>query len=133
MDEPFDPVAGKHGRRDGMHRAARAADPAWWAFMLEAAREVARAKPFFFTDDLERLRVNREGPATPENRAIGPLMKEAQKLGICEPTDRWSPSSQKVNHGRYMRVWYSLIYVGPRISRPRRMHVIDPRQYDLLD
>lgn len=129
---PFDPVAGESGKQDGMRRAARSADPEWWAFMLQVVREVARAKPFFFTDDLEQIRLNRGGPVTSENRAIGPLMKEVQKLGFCEPTDRWVPSSQKVNHGRYMRVWYSLIYQGPRIARPRRMTVIDPRQYDFL-
>lgn len=127
-----DPVGGKIAKQIGMERALRAANPLWWQFMMEVARETARAKPFFFTDDLERIRQERQGPTTHENRAIGPLMIAAKNAGYCVPTDRWAESSQRVNHGRFMRVWYSLIYTGPKVKRPRSLKVIDPRQYDFL-
>lgn len=125
----FDPAGGEAAKQDGMERAARACDPDWWAWMLERVTEVARAKPFLFTDDIELLRIQRGGPSTHENRALGPLMRHAQRLGICEPTDQWVPSSQQVNHRRFMRVWYSLIYQGPKVRKPRRKVINDPRQY----
>ena len=130
MDE-FNSAAGKAAKADGMARAARSANPEWWNFMLNAVRETCVRKPYLFTDDIEKLRLTRDGPSTHENRAIGPLMNYAKKLGYCAPTDHWIPSSQRVNHGRYMRVWYSLIYQGNRVvRRPRRLRVIDPRQFD---
>jgi hypothetical protein len=131
MMSPFDPVGGEAAKLDGMRRARRNADPEWWAYMLERVTEVARHKPFLFTDDIERLRMTRQGPSTHENRALGPLMREAQKNGVCEPTDYWVPSSQRVNHRRHMRVWFSLIYQGPKVRRPRRHRPPDPRQYAL--
>lgn len=133
-DEPFDPEAGEFAKRQGMERAARSASPDWWQCMLECAKEVAARKPCFTTDDLERCRVARQGPRTPENRALGPLMKEVQRLGYCEPTADWVESAQKVNHRRPMRVWWSLIYRGPKVHRPpRRRRFVDPRQISLFE
>ena len=105
MDATFDPAGGTAAKRTGMARAARACNPEWWAFMLAACAEVARRKPFFNTDDMERIRQDRQGPRTHENRALGPLMHAAQKLGICEPTDDWVEFAQHDNHRRPMRVW----------------------------
>jgi hypothetical protein len=127
----FDPVRGTLAREDAIERVARGCNPDWWVYMLNVGVEVFRSKPFAFTDDMERIRQNRQGPSTPENRAYGPLMRELKKMGVCEPTDQWAPSSQIINHRRFMRIWYSLIYAGPRISRPRRHTVMDPRQYDI--
>lgn len=129
----FDPASGVWAKLDGMHRVASAANPEWWQFMAEATVEVARRKPFFFTDDIERLRLERNGPSTHENRAIGPLMKCIQRLGVCVPTDDWVESSQAVNHRRPMRVWRSLIYEGPKRNLPRlpKRMPIDPRQFDM--
>ena len=92
--------------------------------------EVARKKPYFTIDDVERLRQHRRGPATHEHRAIGPLMLEAKRNQVCIPTEDHVESRQRVNHRRPMRVWYSLIYEGPKIRR-RRRKIIDPNQYFL--
>ena len=127
---PFDPAAGRAGKADGMDRAQRHADPEWWRCMLECGREVALAKQIFDTDDLERVRLRRfHNAATHEHRALGPLMRELQKLGYCFPTQDWVESQQRQNHRRPMRVWFSLIYKGPAvIRRPRKRLVLDPRQ-----
>lgn len=122
---------GDAGKHDGMDRAKRAANPEWWRFMWAALIETAERKPFLFTDDIERIRLLRNGPLTHENRAIGPLMREAAKQRICTPTDHWVPSGQRQNHARSMRVWYSLLYKGRAVKRPRARRVIDPRQFDL--
>jgi hypothetical protein len=134
IDGTFNPQAGTLAKQEGMQRAARSCNPIWWAWMLERVQEVARRKPYFNTDDIERLRQDRQGPRTHEKRAMGPLMKYAQKLGYCEPTDQWVSSSQDVNHRRPMTVWYSLIYAGEqKARRPRARRISDPRQYSLLD
>lgn len=133
--KPFDRAAGRAGKRDGMERASRHADPHWWRCMLECGRAVAQAKSCFNTDDLERLRLQRfHNVTTHEHRALGPLMLELQRLGYCIATQDWVESTQKINHSRPMRVWYSLIYRGPQpVKKPRKRRVLDPRQLDMWD
>ena len=119
------------GKREGMDRAARHANPHWWQCMMECARVVAEGKPYLFTDDVVRLCQERHPNATThEGRAIGPLMRECCKLGYFEPTPDWVESTQKQNHRRPCRVWYSLLYKG-RHQKPRRRKINDPRQYSL--
>ena len=134
MPDPFDPSAGKAGKRDGMDRAELHADPEWKRIMLICVLEVAKRKPFFSTDDLERWRlVYFPNHTTHEHRAIGPIMREAAKLEYCVKTLDWVESSQKINHQRPMRVWFSRVYKGPgRFHKPRRKPV-DPRQFDLFE
>ena len=125
------PADGGEGKREGMQRARRHANPIWAAWFAEAIVEVARKKPFFTTDDVEVLRIHRQGPRTHENRAIGPLMREACQAEVCLPTLDWVESRQRVNHRRPMRVWRSLIYRGPPVPHRRRPKPIDPNQYAL--
>jgi hypothetical protein len=132
MNDQFDISAGKAGKADGMDRAERSADPYWWACMLEAGKIVAQRKPYFFTDDLVRhCRDNHPNTFTHENRAIGPLMRELCRLEYCIPTQDWIESAQKQCHRRPMRVWFSLIYRGRSVPKPRKRKLHDPRQYDL--
>jgi hypothetical protein len=121
------------GKRDGMDRAWEHANTEWKRVMLICALEVAKRKPFLNTDDLEHWRSTYyPNHTTHENRAIGPIMREAAKLGYCTPTLDWVESRQKVNHSRPMRVWFSLVYQGPgRFYKPRRKPV-DPRQFNLF-
>ena len=130
-DDVFDAEGGAVDRDAAIAQADEVADPAWKAFMYAGIVEVARKKPFFITDDVERLRIVRQGPRTHENRALGPLMLQAARQGVCLPTDDWVQSAQRVNHRRWMRVWYSLVYEGPRVRRPRHRKLHDPRQYGI--
>lgn len=117
------------GKRDGMDRAERHADPHWWQCMLECGKEVSERKPFFITDDVVRLCSKlHPNASTHERRAIGPLMREMCRLGFCEPTQDWVQSTQAQCHRRPMQIWYSLIYRGPAVARPRRRKINDPRQ-----
>jgi hypothetical protein len=122
---------GSDGKRDGMDRAERHADEYWWQCMLEAAKIVAERKPFLFSEDIVRL-CNELHPNvfTHENRAIGPLMREACRLGYFIKTEDWVESTQKQCHRRPMRVWYSLLFKGPHV-KPRRRKINDPRQYNM--
>src|SRR5215831_7567547 len=113
-------ISGEEGKRDGMARAARHADPHWWQCMLESAKEVAERKPIFNTDDVVRLcRERHPNATTHEGRAIGPLMRAACRLGYCVQTQDWVESTQAQCHRRPMRVWYSLIYRGGPLKPPR--------------
>jgi hypothetical protein len=127
MDTPLNSNWTHEAAAEGMARAARGANPEWWRYMMELIIEVARRKPYLYTDDIERLRRERKGPETHEQRAMGPLMKWAKDAGIIARTHHLVP-------GRWdKRVWFSLIYRGPdRPRRPRRLRIIDPRQYEML-
>lgn len=129
-EDVFDPAGGALDREDAIARVRRAANPEWWRWMYARVIEVARRKPVFTTDDIERLRQERDGPQTHENRALGPLMREASKQGVCATIPAWWPSSQRVNHRRPQQIWRSLIYEGPRL-RWRRPKPLDPNQYKL--
>jgi hypothetical protein len=121
---------GSDGKREGMARAERSADPYWWSCMLESGREIALRKPYFFTDDVVGwCKEHHPNATTHEQRAIGPLMREMARREICEPTQDWVQSSQRQNHRRPMQVWWSLIYRGPGPrAKPRRHKPLDPRQ-----
>ena len=80
--------------------------------MYECIVVVARRKPFFTSDDVELRRARIGGPTTHENRAFGPLMLQAQREGICQPTGRFEASRRRVLHASPRRVWQSLVYRG---------------------
>jgi hypothetical protein len=122
---------GSGGKRDGMRRAALAADPHWHHCMMLSAKEIAWRKPFFDTEDIVRwCREHHPNATTHEMRAIGPLMRNVVKQGFGEPIDEWNMSTLPQCHRRPMRAYRSLIYRGPNApARPRRRRKIDPRQY----
>lgn len=114
---------GSDGKRDGMDRAERHADPHWWQCMLEAVKATAIEMLYFNTDDVTR-RCQKDHPnaSTHEKRAIGPLMKEACRLEYCEPTRSWKESTWAACHKRPKRTWTSLLYQGlpwPKFGRRR--------------
>jgi hypothetical protein len=133
-DNPFDPGEGAAGRQDGMNRARQGADPEWRRIILICFREVAERKPYFNTDDVERWRLTHyPNHTTPEKRALGPAAIEAAKHGYCERTDGFHVSTEKSNHCRPKRCWFSLIFRGRgRVQRPRRNPNPDPNQFDLF-
>lgn len=120
---------GQHGKLQGMARVYRAANAQWKQCFLECGKEIAQHKPYFYTDDIVYLcRQRHPNASTHDYRAIGPLMRQMARLGYCEKTRQWFPSTQPQNHSRDMRVWWSLLYQGPRVRKPRRQRPLDPRQ-----
>lgn len=110
METTINATLGQIGKKDGMDRAERAADPAWWAATMQALIDVAREKQYFHSDDIVLRRRERGAVSTHEPRAMGPLMRQAHSDMVCSPTDRWTPSAQSANHRRPVRVWRSMIY-----------------------
>jgi len=60
------------------------------------------------TVDRVRFFVQKSPLKTHDNRAMGGVMKVAQKIGLIEPTGETRPS--KVGHKVPMQVWRSCIY-----------------------
>ncbi len=81
-------------------------DPTWADKALEAIRQTALRMPHFFVDDVWEMGL----PGTIEDRAIGPVMLRAARLGYCRKTDRVRPSVR--SHGSGKPVWESRIYQG---------------------
>jgi hypothetical protein len=81
-------------------------DPSWADKALEAIRQTALRTPKFFVDDVWEMGL----PGTIEDRAIGPVMLRAARLGYCRKTDRVRPSVR--SHGSGKPVWESRIYQG---------------------
>lgn len=100
----------KKARDAAMAQVDQNASTAWKAFVYECIAIIARQKQIFTTDDVERLRKERGGPTTHEPRALGPLMMNARRNGLCKPTDKFMNSTQPVCHARPMRVWKSLMF-----------------------
>ena len=125
---------GKDGKRDGMGRAERHADPYWWSCMLEAGREAALRKPYLYTDDIVRwCKEHHPNASTHEPRAIGPLMRELCRTEVILPTQDWVQSTQAQCHRRPMQVWFSLSFRGGgHYPKPKRRRPHDPRQFDLV-
>ena len=121
---------GEEGKREGMDRAKRHADPHWWQCMIESTRAICRQQPYFNADDVVAMcRTNHPNASTHERRAVGPVIRDAARLGHCEPTDQWTPSTQPQCHKRPMRTWYSLTYSGAHpVPRPPRRKLLDPRK-----
>lgn len=83
------------------------ADAAWKAQALEAIREVCLIREDFHVDDVWTLT---DLPSCREDRALGPVMLKAARLGYCRKTDRVRPSAR--SHGSGKPVWQSLIFAG---------------------
>src|SRR5215471_15159085 len=130
---PSDDDAGEAGKRDGMERAERHADEHWVRCMKEAGKIVALGKPFFTSDDVVDLCAKMHPNAsTHEGRATGPIMGNMARQEWCVQTQDFVRSRRKSCHATPRVVYFSLIYRGPPVPRPRRRRIIDPRQFDLL-
>jgi hypothetical protein len=83
----------------------------WVEAALDAVKYVAETAREFTSDDLwDHITQPREP------RALGAVMRNAQKLGYIKATDRWTPSERVECHGRPVRVWASLLIGGPVAS-----------------
>lgn len=101
--------AGEAGREEGIARADEHANEQWKQEALEMIRLTALFHQFFTSS----LVWDRISAATHEPRAMGALMRRAEKHGWIEPTDQFLCSVRPSQHRRPLRVWRSKIYGGP--------------------
>lgn len=104
---------GKVERDKAVKQVAEHADGRWFAAAVRVVNELAMHQDTLTADEVLMI-VERDGWTTPENRAMGAVMKYCQSKGIIEITDRFEPSSNKRKHASPTRVWRSLIALPQR-------------------
>ncbi len=110
MAEPaslFDVPTGNMLRDISLTEVEQHADVVWLAAARLAAREVARTRPEFTTDDIWKQIP--DGIVTHELRAMGAVTKWMRKQGFAEPTAAYCPTVRPEAHARPVRIWRSLV------------------------
>lgn len=103
----FDLAAGLEARDAAMEQVAANAEPGWNTEALSTCHAVATRLPRLATDDLWEAGL----PPTRENRALGPIMREACRRGWIVPLDGEDRKSKcKWQHGRPLQLYRSLIW-----------------------
>jgi hypothetical protein len=105
--------AGTTERNEAMERVELAADPDWFDKALTALRQIAQTNPTLTSAEV-LIAVGRTGAITRDNRALGPVMKRAQTIGLIEPTGTFVPHPGR--HQTPIRVWKSNIYTDGTLT-----------------
>lgn len=96
---------------EAVSRAEAHADPGVLDYWERVVWGVARRKPSFSTNAVFELEAVMAGGGQRfvEPRAMGVVMRRAQRAGIIRPTDRYEPDTTPGSHARPKRIWKSLI------------------------
>lgn len=101
--EGLTPEQGRAERDKAMDAVESHTDFAWKQLALQTVRFLALNHQEFVADDLWGYI---EKPSEP--RALGPVMRAAQKQGLIEPTERYKPNPNR--HSTPTRIWRSLLF-----------------------
>jgi len=109
VDPPVlnDAARGARLRDEGIHRVEAGAAHLFRETALIAVETCARRQPEVTSDDVWPLVGDVK---TTDNRALGPVMRTAQRLGFIEPTERFTATAQPLSHRSPMRIWRSLLF-----------------------
>jgi hypothetical protein len=101
-----DPVEGARRRDDAIEQVGRRREV---SPLLDAVKRTAERRGEFTGDDVW---TSMGDQVVVEPRALGPVMRRAQRLGWATPTDRYVLTERPEAHRRPVRVWRSMIW-GP--------------------
>jgi hypothetical protein len=107
---------GELGKREGMARVKRAADPVWSFCALLSVFHAARENKWFTVDEVHAGIP--DWAKTHELRALGPIMLDAAKRGWIMKSSILPVNTERGSrHAAPVTVWRSLIYRyrGPRL------------------
>jgi hypothetical protein len=93
-------------RDAAMEQIESTTKPEWREAALDAIYLTARHRAEFIVDDVWQ---NFHNDDSRDKRAIGPLMRVAQREGWIAPTDKFRPSYIVHHHATPRRVWKSRI------------------------
>jgi hypothetical protein len=113
----FDAPAGERLREEGIENAGGGAPAVAMAEAVEAVRGLAVARPRFTTDDVWQALQALGGVTFPEPRAMGAVMRRAEREEYIRATEAHVLSKRKECHRRPLRVWESVIF-GPGRAEP---------------
>ncbi|HET9556887.1 MAG TPA: hypothetical protein VFS70_07095 [Actinomycetota bacterium] len=92
-------------------RVRHNADPDWLAAAEAAVRAVARRQQYLTSQNVWSHLRAAGGQTVHEPRAMGAVMRAAAVDRVIEKVDQWlTPTANRVNHGRPMQVWRSLLW-----------------------
>ena len=105
------------GKIEGMAAAEAGASQEWKDYAMGTILALARKNREFTADEvwagLAHLGI--DGPQEP--RAMGPMMRNAAKLGMITKTGYSRVSQQGTNHARPVAIWKSLIEVQTKDAK----------------
>lgn len=101
----YDHGVARHIADAAIARVGKNSDPEWFATAMYAVRKLAMSREHFTTDELW---CDIDHPREP--RAIGAVMRQAKRDGLCVATLRYEHSRRVACHARPLRVWASMIY-----------------------
>lgn len=104
MDDLFDYAKAQRLKEQAIDRVEEAAPDEWLEAAQDAVLFVCQRLHQFTTDDIwqampEDIRQLREP------RAMGAIMRQAARDGLCVATDRTRNSARAACHGRPLRIW----------------------------
>lgn len=102
----LDVAASEAGKRAGMGQVAAAADEGFADAALLAVERVARRQSELVCDDVWAQLDTRSH----DNRALGPVMKQAERAGWIRATERFQLTAQARRHRAPVRIWASRVY-----------------------
>ena len=106
-DDLFTLAEGRVRRDAAMIRVAQAVRPEWWEDAFDAVQWCAEHHAAFTTDAVFS-RLAQLGVAPPrEPRAMGPLMKAAERAGLVRPTSAFRATTRASRHAAPVRIWRS--------------------------
>jgi len=96
--------------RDAAVDAAGAnADVTWFQQAYQAVENLAHSRHRFIVDDVWKVLAQMGVEKPVEARAMGAVLRRAQREGIIEPTGGLRRSAQVQCHGNRRQVWKSLV------------------------
>ena len=98
---------GRAARDAAMDESSGGANEAWKEATLDAIHATAKRRDKFIVDDIWPQFHSSE--TTGDLRAVGPLMRVAQREGWISPTGEFRPSYVPSHHATPRRVWESKI------------------------
>ncbi len=96
----------------GINQGHKAADGTWKKMALECVKVICLEKETFTMNDVRWL-IRMSPIKTHDNRAVGGIVKMAQKLNWIKPTGQSITS--KVGHKSQLQVWKSNLYQHPKL------------------
>jgi len=107
-DEVVDRMVGHILKERAIKQVRDNADQDWRNTALAAVRRIALTQPEFTTDDVW-VELCETTPAH-DPRAMGAVMTDAARAGICRKSDRVRPSERKECHRRPIAIWISNLH-----------------------
>lgn len=114
FDDIMNPAAGMAERDAAIAQVEANANDQWKEAAFAAVQRVCRKKQTFFTDDVWKEfhasdGIEKSEFGTHDRRAMGAVIKRAEREGLCENTGQFRPSSRKSTHRSPRSLWRSKV------------------------